>query len=847
MKAKLLSVAVALVALATASPALADAGSGGSGGFQAGAQNASTNQGAVGIAASNQNAVNANVPVSIAGGNVSAGPSTATQNATSNATADVSNKAKTDQDQYLTQNVGGPSGCYAGCGGSGGFQAGVQNAGTNQLAIGAAISKQNAVNANVPVSIAGGNVSSGPSTATQNATSTATTDVSNKAKTDQDQGLKQNIDSGCGCDSKGSDHNSGSSAGSGGDGGFQAGVQNAETNQAALGAAVSKQNAVNANVPVSIAGGNVSSGPSTATQNATSTATTDVSNKAKTDQDQHLSQNIGSGCGCDSKDSKGSYDPKSSGSSSAGNGGAGGFQLGVQNAETNQFAAGLSKSDQNAVNANVPVSIAGGNVSSGPSTATQNATSTATTDVSNKAKTDQDQRLSQNIGGGSCVAGCGGAGGFQLGVQKADTNQWAAGAAFSKQNAVNSNTPVSIAGGNVSSGPSTATQNATSTATTDVSNKAKTDQDQSLKQNVGSDCGCDSKGHDPKGYGSPSHHSSGCVAGCGGAGGFQLGIQNAETNQWAAGIAASDQNAVNGNSPASTAGGNISSGPSTATQNATSTATADVSNKAKTDQDQHLSQNIGGGSCKFGCGGAGGFQAGIQNAETNQWALGIAASNQNAVNGNSPASTAGGNISSGPSTATQNATSNATTDVSNRAKTDQDQSLKQDIGSGCGCDSKGSYDPKSSDPSSSDHNSGCVAGCGGAGGFQVGLQNAETNQWAAGIALSYQNAVNGNSPASTAGGNISSGPSTATQNATSTGYTDVDNRAKTDQDQGQHQSIGKSCGDKCGPSGIRSDAPVGSGGSIYSDAPASQVGNQGTSGDLAKSDHNRQQQPIWQS
>jgi hypothetical protein len=932
MKAKLLSVAVALVALATASPALADAGSGGSGGFQAGAQNASTNQGAVGIAASNQNAVNANVPVSIAGGNVSAGPSTATQNATSNATADVSNKAKTDQDQYLTQNVGGPSGCYAGCGGSGGFQAGVQNAGTNQLAIGAAISKQNAVNANVPVSIAGGNVSSGPSTATQNATSTATTDVSNKAKTDQDQGLKQNIDSGCGCDSKGSDHNSGSSAGSGGDGGFQAGVQNAETNQAALGAAVSKQNAVNANVPVSIAGGNVSSGPSTATQNATSTATTDVSNKAKTDQDQHLSQNIGSGCGCDSKDSKGSYDPKSSGSSSAGNGGAGGFQLGVQNAETNQFAAGLSKSDQNAVNANVPVSIAGGNVSSGPSTATQNATSTATTDVSNKAKTDQDQRLSQNIGGGSCVAGCGGAGGFQLGVQKADTNQWAAGAAFSKQNAVNSNTPVSIAGGNVSSGPSTATQNATSNATTDVSNKAKTDQDQYLTQNVGSGCGCDSKGsYDPK---SSSDHSSGCIAGCGGAGGFQVGIQDAYTNQGALGIAASDQNAVNGNSPASTAGGNISSGPSTATQNATSTATADVSNKAKTDQDQHLSQNIGGGSCKFGCGGAGGFQAGIQNAETNQWALGIAASNQNAVNGNSPASTAGGNISSGPSTATQNATSNATTDVSNRAKTDQDQSLKQDIGSGCGCDSKGSYDPKSSDPSSSDHNSGCVAGCGGAGGFQVGLQNAETNQWAAGIALSdqnavngnspastaggnissgpstatqnatsnatadvsnkaktdqdqhlsqnigggsclagcggpggfqlgvqnaetnqwaagialsYQNAVNGNSPASTAGGNISSGPSTATQNATSTGYTDVDNRAKTDQDQGQHQSIGKSCGDKCGPSGIRSDAPVGSGGSIYSDAPASQVGNQGTSGDLAKSDHNRQQQPIWQS
>src|SRR6476646_3828765 len=218
-------------------------------------------------------------------------------------------------------------------------------------------------------------------------------------------------------------------------------------------------------------------------------------------------------------------------------------------------------------------------------------------------------------------------------------------------------------------------------------------------------------------------------------------------------------------------------------------------------------------------GGSGGFQAGAQSASTNQAALGAAASYQNAVNANVPVSIAGGNVSSGPSSASQTATSSASADVSNKAKTDQDQHLSQNIGGGS-----------------------CLAGCGGPGGFQLGVQNAETNQWAAGIALSYQNAVNGNSPASTAGGNISSGPSTATQNATSTGYTDVDNRAKTDQDQGQHQSIGKSCGDKCGPSGIRSDAPVGSGGSIYSDAPASQVGNQGTSGDLAKSDHNRQQQ-----
>jgi hypothetical protein len=468
MKPKLLSMAVALVALlATAAPALADGG-GGAGGAQAGLQGSTTTQGAVGAAFSNQNAVNANVPVSIAGGNISAGSSTANQTATSSASTDVSNKAKTDQDQNLNQNLGG-NGCYAGCGGAGGFQAGVQNAQTNQLAAGVSSSNQNAVNANVPVSIAGGNVNSGSSNATQNASSTATTDTSNKAKTDQDQHLSQNIGGGS-C-----------KLGCGGAGGFQAGVQNANTDQTAIGVAKSDQTAVNANVPVSIAGGNVTSGSSNATQTATSNATTDVSNKAKTDQDQNLSQNIGGG------------------SCLAGCGGPGGFQLGVQNAETNQGALGISKSDQTAVNANTPRSIAGGNISSGSSSATQTATSNATTDVSNKAKTDQDQGLTQDIGGSNkdgkgcgcksghddgLSAGSGGAGGAQLGVQLASTDQWAAGAAFSNQNAVNGNSPSSTAGGNIFGGSSTAKQTATSTGTTDVSNRAKTDQDQWQRQQL---------------------------------------------------------------------------------------------------------------------------------------------------------------------------------------------------------------------------------------------------------------------------------------------------------------------------------------------------------------------------
>src|SRR6266550_2795425 len=470
MKAKLLSVAVALVALAAA-PAQAFADSGAPGGFQAGVQSANTGQAAGGLAISDQNAVNANVPVSIVGGNVSSGPSSATQTATSDANADVSNKAKTDQDQTLNQNVGG-SGCYAGCGGAGGFQAGIQDA---------------------------------------------------------------------------------------------------QTQQTAVGIAKSDQNAVNANVPVSIAGGNVSSGPSSATQTASSNAATDVSNKAKTDQDQTLTQNVGGG------------------SCYAGCGGAGGFQAGIQDAQTQQAAVGIAKSDQNAVNANVPVSIAGGNVSSGPSSATQTADSNANADVSNKAKTDQDQTQTQNVGGGSCKAGCGGAGGFQAGIQKSDTQQAALGVAKSDQNAVNANVPVSIAGGDIRSGSSSATQTATSYANADVSNKAKTDQDQTLTQNIGSGCGCDGTvGRDGK---------DGCYAGCGGAGGFQLGVQKAETNQWALGIAKSDQNAVNGNAPVSIAGGNISGGPSSATQTATSSANADVSNKAKTDQNQTLTQNLGGSAC----------------------------------------------------------------------------------------------------------------------------------------------------------------------------------------------------------------------------------------------------------
>ena len=454
MKAKLLSVAVALVALAAAPPALADSGTGG---LLAGLQNAATSQVAAGLAASHQNAVNANVPVSIAGGNVNAGPSAATQTATSAATTNVANNATTNQNQSQQQTVGGSSSCQAGCGGAGGAQIGGQNADTHQVAIGVAKSDQHAVNANVPVSIAGGDVNSGPSSATQTASSSATTNVSNNATTNQGQSQQQEVGGSDSC-----------VIGCGGAGGFQAGVQKADTHQGAIGVAKSDQNAVNANVPVSIAGGDVNSGPSSASQTATSTATANVGNNATTNQEQSQQQTVGG-----------------DGSCLAGCGGAGGAQIGVQKAETKQFSLGLALSKQNAVNGNAPVAIAGGDVNSGPSSATQTADSSATTNVWNNATTNQGQWQQQTVGGdGSCFAGCGGAGGAQIGVQNAETKQIALGLAGSEQNAVSGNAPGAAAGGNVNSGPSSATQSPSSDAGTTVLNNAGTNQGQESSQQL---------------------------------------------------------------------------------------------------------------------------------------------------------------------------------------------------------------------------------------------------------------------------------------------------------------------------------------------------------------------------
>jgi hypothetical protein len=570
MSKKLCAVAAAVGALAWAGPAMASGGGGGPGGSQVGIQAANTQQWADSTAVSAQNAVNANVPVTIAGGDVSSGASTATQNADSHASSEAKNESGTTQNQTQTQNVGG-SACTVGCGGAGGAQIGAQVANTQQDADSKAISKQNAVNANVPVSIAGGDVTSGSSTANQTADSHAKSKATNDSETTQTQTQNQTVGGGSSC-----------VVGCGGDGGAQIGAQIGNTQQNYDSKAISKQNAVNANVPVAIAGGDVTSGDSTATQKADSSAKSKAKNEAETTQTQNQAQNVGGSSSC-----------------KLGCGGAGGFQAGVQLSNTQQWADSKAISDQNAVNANTPVAIAGGDVSTGSSTADQTTDSYASSKAKNDAETTQNQTQTQNVGGGSsCLAGCGGPGGAQIGAQLANTQQWADSKAISKQNAVNGNAPVDVGGGDVYAGDSSATQNAHSSVRSKAKNDAETTQGQEQTQNVGSadGCGCTRSVKD--------RPDCGCgEVGSGGAGAFRLGVQKANTQQWAHSFALSKQNAVNSNAPHSTAGGDISSGSTSAIQNPSSYAKSKGTNDAETTQCQRQAQNADsgrGGNCGHG-------------------------------------------------------------------------------------------------------------------------------------------------------------------------------------------------------------------------------------------------------
>ena len=252
----LVLIAVTLALALGASPAWAQ---GAAGQAQKVGQNAVTAQNAKADADAKQNAVNANAPVTIAGGNVFGGSSSANQVASNAAKALAGNAAATKQNATATQ-VGGSSSCKAGCGGAGQFQAVGQNAATKQNAKADADAKQNAVNGNAPVTIAGGNVSGGSSSANQVASNKAGAAAGNLALTSQTANATQ-VGGSSSC-----------VAGCGGAGQFQAVGQNAVTLQNAEADADANQNAVNANVPVTIAGGSVFGGTSSANQVASNAA-----------------------------------------------------------------------------------------------------------------------------------------------------------------------------------------------------------------------------------------------------------------------------------------------------------------------------------------------------------------------------------------------------------------------------------------------------------------------------------------------------------------------------------------------------------------------------------------------
>jgi hypothetical protein len=425
--------------------------------------------------------------------------------------------------------------------------------------------------------------------------------------------------------------------------------QLALTGQQAAASALAGQNAVNANVPVSIAGGSINAGASSANQDANNAADAEAGNESGTLQVADATQTGGSS------------------SCRAGCGGAGQFQAVLQDAKTKQDADAKANADQNAVNANVPVSIAGGDVNAGDSSADQDANNSADAEAGNESKTVQLAAAEQTGGSSSCKWGCGGDGQFQAIGQLAVTSQEADADADADQNAVNGNAPVAIAGGDVNAGDSSAAQDADNSADAEAGNESKTVQLAEAEQTGGGHDRC--KGTDKCDPCKDTCHKP-CEKGCGGDGQFQAIGQLALTSQEADADADADQNAVNGNAPVAIAGGDVNAGDSSADQDADNSADAEAGNESKTVQLAEAEQ-AGGGSCRErcydpceytcrkpcekGCGGHGQFQALKQLAFTFQEADADADADQNVVNGNAPVAIAGGDVNAGDSSAEQDA------------------------------------------------------------------------------------------------------------------------------------------------------------------------------------------------
>ncbi|MDQ3874800.1 MAG: hypothetical protein M3322_04500 [Actinomycetota bacterium] len=758
------------MALAAAPPALAG---GGDGGLQAVEQAAKTAQAAVANATSEQNAVNANVPVTIAGNNATSGPSSASQEADSTAVATATNEAATNQVADLGQNVGGSGSCQAGCGGSGGYQAASQDAKTGQVAAANADSDQQAVNANVPVTIAGNDATSGPSSASQDADSTAVATANNAAETNQVANLEQNGGGSGSCQ-----------AGCGGSGGYQAAGQNAHTGQVAAANADSDQQAVNANVPVTIAGNDATSGRSSATQDADSTAVATASNAAETNQVANLEQDVGGRVWCKHKcrpvekpkpdygDNKGKYDDGQKSQSGYGQKGKSDYgqksQSGYGQKGKSDYAYEKGKSDYGHEKGKSDYE---------------------------KGKSDygHEKGKSDYEGHDGCKAGCGGNGGFQALSQNAWTGQLAVGNAESNQQAVNANVPVTIAGNDATSGPSSATQNADSTAVGTASNTAETNQVANLVQSLGGYVWCkqacipvekeqckpecvpvEKERCKPACVSvekkKPSCREEKCGPEEGERGGYGSWKQNGGYHEKQKPSCPKQE-----------------CRPEKGEHGGYGKPESDCRDRCKPDYDRHK-------GCKTACGGHGGKQAIGQQAWTGQLAVANAESNQRAVNANVPVTIAGNDATSGSSSATQDADSTAVATASNAAETNQlanleqglgGESLGQSYGEKCRCESDGKRDKCEQN----DHRKckqykghyGCNTGCGGHGGFAVIGQSAKTLQLALANAASNQQAVNTNRPVTIAGNDANAGESTATQDADSTALATARNQAATNQ------------------------------------------------------------------
>ena len=184
MKRKLIAFA-ATVAAAVAVPAVASAENGGAGALQASIQAAVAAQVSAATSAVQQTPVNGNAPVTISAGGVTAGPSSANQNAEAKSHADSSNSAPTNQSSAQEQKVAGTDWCKGGCGGAGAAQLNAQHSETAQASAAKSATKQTPVNGNAPVTISAGGVTSGPSSANQNAAAKSHSGSSNSAPTNQ--------------------------------------------------------------------------------------------------------------------------------------------------------------------------------------------------------------------------------------------------------------------------------------------------------------------------------------------------------------------------------------------------------------------------------------------------------------------------------------------------------------------------------------------------------------------------------------------------------------------------------------------------------------------------------------